>query len=509
MFKSASQISKSLTLLDSSGIRLAVFPIILALIANSSSAVAAKRDTSLQPIKNCATPQIRSGDTCSNVVAEFDFSKCENLAEQQPVKARVICSGHTITLRAAADKLRAEMRYRKVEDGWGSVSWEPMGETLTFQTVQPNSAIRSEKKVTEVLSQAPSIPAAATSTELKEKSEPGRTPAADPTVPSSVSPVNLTVTGFLDMRFASYRSADSAINEKTRSGFLLEDGAIYFSVKKENLEAAIDLPFSRNGLITSDTSDLSLSKTKSQIYGRYHFSKTMHLTFGQFDTVYGFELNDSKDRVFGNVGLAYSQTLPVVHTGTYLSYLENGFTLRALIANPSDRQTFGNDPADSSTEYGGIFGYSNAWMRFQTGFLTRAVANLSNGQSNRTLFDNLLGFTIGQFELDFQYSTAANPRKNTLTAPSNDQEDPGSVAMALVSFQANERLRLSGRFEYLDQDPAGGNFPKAKNIAAAANYNVQDGLTLRAEWVDISVERSTSAAVYDESQWNIGAIVSF
>lgn len=442
---------------------------------------------------NCVSAKVVSGDTCSNVKVEIDFSKCDaGLTEQSVTRARIICVGKSITARASAGNFRGEARYKKSDDGWGSVSWEQIGTPKTYKLI-------NEKNISVSAESPKSHPMPSTD----------RVPAAEPTTPEATSPVSMTVTGFLDMRYTGFRSADSSINEKTRSGFLLEDGALYFSVKKESLEAAIDLPFSRNGLITSDTSDLSISKTKSQIYGRYHFSKTMNLTFGQFDTVFGYELNDSKDRLFGNVGLAYSQTLPVVHTGAYLSYVENGFTLRALVANPSDRQTFGTDPADSSTEYGGVAGYANDWMRLQLGFLTRAVADLSSGQSNRILLDNLLGFTFGSFDFDIQYSVVTNPRKNTLTSPATDKEDAGSVAMAMLTYKLNEKLKLSGRVELLENDPAGTNYPKAQTYALAGNYLVQDGLNVRLEWNDTIVDRKTTAAVYDESRWDLGAVVTF
>lgn len=473
---------------------------ILAYSINSEAATKSNvTENDFKEVTNCVSSKVISGDTCSNVVVEIDFSNCDpSLANTQPQRSRVVCKGKSITARAAAGEFRGQSQYNKVEDGWGSVKWIPVGSPKSYRNAHSAAPEPSPKKEALTSSKAPE---SAVNVE--------RTPAADPATPESTSPVKTTVTGFLDMRYTGYRSADASINEKTRSGFLLDDGALYFSVKKDDLEAAIDLPFSRNGLITSDTSDLSISKTKAQIYGRYHFSKTMHVTFGQFDTVYGFELNDSKDRSFGNVGLAYSQTLPVVHTGTYLTYAENGFTLRALVANPSDKQTFGTDPADSSTEYGGIAGYSNDFARVQIGFLTRAVADLSSGQSNRVLVDSLLGFSFGQFDLDFQYSTVTNPRKNTLTDVATDKEDPGSVAMAILTYKPTEKLKISGRFEVLDSDPAGTNYPKAQSFALVGNYAVQDGLTVRLEWNDIHVERSTSAAVYDESRWDISGVVTF
>lgn len=311
------------------------------------------------------------------------------------------------------------------------------------------------------------------------------------------------------MRYTGYRSEDSGVNEKTRSGFLLDDGALYFSIKKGNVEAMVDLPFSRNGLVSSNTADGGIAKTKTQVYGRYSFGSTMNITFGQFDTLFGLELNDSKDRIFGNVGLAYSQTLPIVHSGAYLTYSENGVTLRALAANPSDRQTFGTDPADSATEYGGIAGYANSMIRGQFGFLTRAVADLNNGQAQRTLFDVLLGTTFGPVDLDLQYSVVTSPRKNTLTASTTDREDPGSALLAIATYRVTEKWKLSGRFETVDSDPGGGGYAEAKTYGLASNFSPDEGFTVRLEWNDTVVNRKITGSAYGESRWDAALLVSF
>lgn len=446
-------------------------------------------------MSTCAQAKVVSGDTCSNVKVEFNFANCgtpqsKPLATNAP--SRIICKGKTITARSSNENFRAEAKFEKTEDGWGSVQWKPVAAVRTFIVDQSNESSPAVSKVETV------------------EAEPVRAPSAEPpALPIATSPVSVTVNGFLDMRYTGYRSADSAVNEKTRSGFLLEDGALYFSVKKGSVEAMVDLPFSRNGLLPSTTADIGIAKTKTQVYGRYSFGSTMNLTFGQFDTLFGLELNDSKDRVFGNVGLAYSQTLPIVHSGAYLTYSENGFTLRALTANPSDRQTFGSDPADSSTEYGGILGYSNSFFRGQFGFLTRAVADLSNGQSQRSLFDFLAGTTFGAFDLDLQYSVVTSPRKNILTEPTTDREDPGSALLLIATYRVSEKFKMSGRFETVDSDPNGGGYADAQTYGFASNYTPEDGFTVRLEWTDTVVNRKITSAAYGESRWDAALLVSF
>lgn len=289
--------------------------------------------------KACAKATIKSGDTCSNVKAEIDFSACDK-EHAAPVPAVIICSGQYIKARAGVGDFKAEARFKKVSDGWGTTNWTPSSDARTF--LKATLAAATEKKaVTPVKAEAPAEPTRAAA------SEAAPTNAASAAVPSPLS-----VSAFFDMRYTGYRTLDSSINEKTRSGFLLEDGALYVSYKKDKLTGFVDLPFSRNGIITSTTADLGFAKSKAQVYAKYDFLPSLSLTFGQYDTIYGVELNDSKDRVFGNVGLAYSQALPIVHSGAYLTFAQSGFTARLMAANPSDRQTFGTDAFDSSTEYG-------------------------------------------------------------------------------------------------------------------------------------------------------------
>lgn len=447
----------------------------------------------------CAQAKVVSGDTCSNVKVEFNFASCgspqsKTLSTNAP--SRIICKGKTITARSSNENFRAEAKFEKTEDGWGSVQWKPVAAVRTFivdQSTEPaNVTTKSETPKAEVVAV-----------------ESVRTPSAEPpAAPATASPVSIAVTGFLDMRYTAFRAEDSAVNEKSRSGFLLDDGAIYFSAKKGNLEAMVDLPLSRE-LTTPAAATMGVGKTKTQFYGRYSINSNLNVTFGQFDTLFGVELNDSKDRVFGNTGLAYGQTLPIVHSGAYLTYSGDGITARLLAANPADRQTFGTDAADSSTEYGATVGYSNSMLRGQLGYLTRAMTDLNGDASQRSLVDILAGATFGDFDLDIQYSIVTDPRKNKLTDSTTDREDPGSAVLALLTYRLNEKLKFSGRYEKIDKDPIGSGYAEAQTFGLVSNFTPEDGFTVRLEWNDTFVNRKITGAAYGESRWDAALLVSF
>lgn len=446
-----------------------------------------------------------SGDTCSNVKVEFNFTNC-GTTQAKPLSAnaasRIICKGKTITARSSSENFRAEAKFEKVEDGWGSVQWKPVAAVRTFtvdQSSEPKMATVSTIPTSKP--EAPKIEVPATETV--------RTPSVEASeAPSAAAPVSIAVTGFLDMRYTAFRAEDPAVNEKSKSGFLLDDGAIFFSAKKGNLEAMIDLPLSRE-LTTPAAANMGVGKTKTQLYGRYSFSSSLNLTFGQFDTLFGVELNDSKDRMFGNTGLAYGQTLPIVHSGAYLTYSENGITARLLAANPADRQTFGTDAADSSTEYGATVGYSNSQLRGQLGYLARAMTDLNGDASQRSLIDILAGATFGDFDLDLQYSIVTDPRKNKLTDSTTDREDPGSAVLALLTYRLNEKLKFSGRYEKIDKDPIGSGYAEAQTLGLVSNFTPEEGLTVRLEWNDTVVNRKITGAAYGESRWDVALLLSF
>lgn len=336
-------------------------------------------------------------------------------------------------------------------------------------------------------------------------------PIVNEAKPPAIDAKNFRVNAFFDMRFTAFRSEDSSINEKSRSGYLLEDGALYVNYEKEKLTAVIDLPFSRNGILAPSplTSDLGFAKSKAQIYGKYAITPQFSATFGQFDTLYGVELNDSKDRMFGNVGLAYSQTLPVVHTGAYLAYTAGGLVARLMASNPSDRQTLGGTGDDASTEYGATVSYTNEILRGQLGYLTRAMTNLSGAADTRSLVDILAGATFGAFDLDLQYSVVNNPQKNTQTASATDKEDPGTALLALLTYKISDELRLGARYEKIDKDPGAAGYSDAQTFGGAVHYKVQDGFTLRLEYVDMVVKRKFAGDKYGESRFDLAALVGF
>jgi hypothetical protein len=450
-------------------------------------------------VENCGTAQVIGGDTCSNVKVQFVFDGCR-LESPPQIAARIICENKTIKARLERTDIRYEAQFKKEDNGWGGVSWKPMGSVRQLVRAIADTAAVQEHPIPNSKTPIPDS--------VAEVANPPRALA------QTDQPHSLSVTGFIDYRHTNtwLESGNTAVRRE-RIGYLFEDGALYFNFKKENIEAFVDLPFFRNATSNTDNASLAFAETKAQAWMAYNFSESMKIVIGQFDTLYGFELNDSKDRLFGNYGLVYSQTLPIVHSGAYFQYSQSGFTAKLLSANPADRDSFGNTPNDSGYETGATLGYSNDWMRSQLGYLSRVQDGLDGSTEPRTLTDILLGFSYWKLALDLQYSLVKNPRKNTLTTDATDSEDPGSGFMAHLAFKPLDRWTVGFRYELIQDDPAAGasTYFDVTTWGFVAMHELNDNLKGRVEYFQIESKRRSSVAtdIFGESRLDIGLTLSF
>ncbi len=447
--------------------------------------------------EECGSAKVISGDTCSNVKVQFEFAGCPGASGPQLAK-RIICDKTSIKARYQDDANRYEARFKKVDDGWGGVTWTITSPVRRFaKNDNPAPAPKSAPVV--------STPPAPAQPPVGSVEEAPRSIAAE--VVDAI-----TVSSFFDFRHSQFRKEGATRPEENeKSGYLLEDGAVYFKFKKDKLEALVDLPFHRDAGTGTDNANFQFAATKAQAYGTYEILESLKFTFGQFDTIYGFELNDSKDRLFGNAGLVYAQTLPIVHSGAMLQFSHSGFVAKLLSANPADRDSLGSTTNDQNLESGIALGYSYEMVRGQVGHLTRAQNGLDDEGAQRSLTDILLGVTLGPVDLDAQYSIVKNPQKNTLTASTTDSEKAGSGLMFIAAYKPLDSLKVAARYEMLENDPGGTGYYKAQSLSGVLHYLVHENLTARLEWMDINTERRAAFAtdLRGENRMDIGAIVSF
>ncbi len=265
---------------------------------------------------------------------------------------------------------------------------------------------------------------------------------------------SLAISGFIEFKYRNISAKDTAGDDVTSdtagSGYMIDDGALYFNSTLDMVDITVDIPFGRDittsSTGSSDTSGISLGGTKTQAFGTVKHSEALSFSFGQFDTIYGFELNDAKNRFFSEAGIVFNGALPVVHTGLVADYNMAGFGVKILSANPNNKGTLGtkgqpvSDNTEPSHEHGLMLGWSNDTYRFNLGYLARASRNVTTSESeNRTLAEVLLGATFGSVNLDIEYDIVHDP--------TSTKKNDGTGIMVHLTYDINDEHTAGLRHE--------------------------------------------------------------
>lgn len=534
--------------------------VIMGVLASQASAQAKES-------KSCGKATILSGQTCSDLKVEFDLKDCDFAAGAETPTPILKCDGDKLSARVQiiedGTKHRLEALFNKKSDGWGATTWASQGSVrykvvkaepkkeakaesasavavvpVAVPVVAPVSApsvapapapVKPEAKVetksepvkeAKVETAAPAEDRAPAAANVGSKS-PELAPAAAPEAPSVTTiPGTFKFGGFFDFRYTAINASESRtyVNPHGESGFGLEDGAIYVNYEHDRLSAMVDVSVRRGvdkdtnsaNAYQSNTANWILGADKSQAFLRYKIVEGFVAQVGQFDTIFGVEFNDSKDRVFGKTGLVYDQTLPVVHSGAMLEYSNSGAYVKAFAANPNNKGSNGtSSTGDDKSEYGLAFGYSNDVVRGQLGGMVRSIAKADRtAMANRVLADATLGTTVGNFALDLEFNVIDDPSKNTLTGAADDKEALGSGFLALATYKISPPLLFGLRFEQTKDDPGQLSLKKATTIGGSVHYKMTQELELRTEFTSYQYE-NTSSVTWRDSRFAIGSLLSF
>lgn len=203
--------------------------------------------------------------------------------------------------------------------------------------------------------------------------------------------------GFVD---AQYRNrAFTSVTEN--NSIVVNDGALYLSKEMDNGEVMIDLPFRGGSSSTTNTTtgvitqnaNFTFASSKAQAFVGYKYSNGLKWRFGQYDAIYGFEGNDTKDIAWTQRGLT-SSFLPNVHTGLLASYdLTKESAFSAMVANQRDAGVM----ASLKPNWGFKLTY-NPSFRSSLGVL---IQDKATGEQN--LYDFLIGSNFGALAVDLQF----------------------------------------------------------------------------------------------------------
>jgi hypothetical protein len=255
-------------------------------------------------------------------------------------------------------------------------------------------------------------------------------PTAAPTPLKAATPTyGFKFGGFIDAQGLLTNRKDY----QTR-GFTLNDAALYISKDfSSELSAFVDLPFATPS--GAHTNSVGFAEGKAQAY--FLFTRADLTThFGQFDTPFGFEKNDSKDRFFADAGAIKTYIVPQTHTGVMTGYRVGNLTMSGLLANPHDQGTM----ADTNPEIGAQIKFDlpsqEAFVQF--GLL---MGEQDVPSSNKT---NLLIELLGMKKWNAYNFAASYHNKKTAGT-----DKTANVFGALGTFDMNPLWNWGARLEYM------------------------------------------------------------
>lgn len=427
------------------------------------------------------TVQSLAVESCSNLKVNLDLSKCQT--SKKNVEAKVECKKNTAKAIYADDKKKWVINFKLKEGKWGSSVWKQAGPVIEEKIIE-SSQVQT----------------------LKPQPEP---PQVVREIAQSKNLISYKLNGYFDFRFNSIENNDNpnvTHSGRPESGFSIEEAAFYATVEATDFSFFIDIPVRReksaDGQSTSN--QLVLGSDRAQAYVKVPLKENLSITLGQFDTPYGVELNDSKDRVFMKTGLLYDFALPVTHTGVSFDGSWKSLNYKVLAANSNNRGSFATaTEGDHQAEYGATLGYSNDYLRSQVGYLSRAI-NKSTGQSggSRSLLDVTFGFNWLSASFDFEY---ASVRNDNMTSKKN-----GSAIMFLPTFKFTDNFLLGLRFETLNDGAAGTTtFEDANSMGFSAHWKMNDNLQFRSEVIKFNYNTQSGGIEGDQTRLTFTSLLSF
>jgi hypothetical protein len=250
-------------------------------------------------------------------------------------------------------------------------------------------------------------------------------------------------------------------------GFTLNDGALYLSKEfSRGVSAMIDLPFAST--VAATGTSIGFGASRAQAYLNY-VTGPVQVKFGQYDSIFGYERNDSRDRFFADAGIIKSNLLPATHVGLMGGYSFGAVTLRGQLTNQHDTSTMANSNAEL-----GLQARFDGEPAFAAAGLT--YSDQKNVSGSNMLIDVMAGVKMNQFTGGVYF--------DDVKTAGVDKHATGFGAQG--SYNVSTDLGVGGRVEYASDfsDLATGTPAAVKNeflISAGPSYRWMQDLTLRAD----------------------------
>lgn len=269
----------------------------------------------------------------------------------------------------------------------------------------------------------------------------------------------------------------------TSRGFQLNDAALYVSKDFGNgLSAMIDLPFGQ-----PDGTAIAFGSGRQQAFFLLNRNNWL-VHFGEFDTFFGIELNDSRDRFFADAGGLKTWFLPVTHQGVAVGYGIDKVLLRGIVANPPAT----NNMANNNPAFGFQARYEHSEEFYGSFGLLLHDNKAAATDKNDMTVDLMAGTRQGQFKLDGEivHRKFAGFSKSSLGF--------GVIGV----YAADENLGLGGRFEYAKDPviPGAVQAESAYSLSFGPNYRLMQDVTVRG---DLTLGSVKIPNVSDESVFGL------
>jgi hypothetical protein len=411
--------------------------------------------------QSCALATISGSDRCENLSVQIDLRNCKDDAGKGGA-GQVVCGRGAPRATYQTADFRYEFVLAEQSGGWGVKTWEVASSNRTAlgtSRASTQSAAMTETAAPSALEQMPKVGA------------------------------------FLDFQYQYKKETKSP-------GFVLQDGALYISKESNNWGIFLDLPFAWGG--DASNNNFKFATEKAQAYVTVSAPYGLGLSVGQFDTIFGFELNDTKDIAFTKPGIVFNAALPVTHTGALVTYTYEieqfnqtrnlgAFTVKGLLSNPRNQGSTDGE----NLEFGGSLGFSNELVRFNLGYL---AANFDGPVGTSQLFDFLAGFTYGTVNIDFEYDI-----KRYVGADKTTFGSTGHAVMAHIVAGITEELGLGVRGEIVSKMLN----HHAVQLTFGPHYHFNENFTVRSDYTWNRTEASKGDDKVTAHEVNASLVAKF
>jgi hypothetical protein len=307
------------------------------------------------------------------------------------------------------------------------------------------------------------------------------------TLPFAVSAKEMEFSAFFDVQLQT-------VNTEAEETFLLNDASFYMDYEKEKYSIHLDLPFanaSDDNLNNSVDGQISFGEAKAQYYSVLNLSDSLSLTFGQFDSIVGYEENDSNTLEFAQVTSNMDNMFPDVQMGMMLNYQIGDINMGATIANKGGKANTQGD----GTEYGVTASYESDVIEGYVSYLTFSDKGDDATDESENLTDIYVGIPYGDFMLSLEHAISDQKDK-----------DPGMGNYVKLAYSANEKTTYLIR--YIETQNI-NNAKETYSYALGVKYDYSDNHIMKLNYIKDSSKAPGAMDYTDEDKFVFGLITSF